>query len=303
MNTKQVIKRARHFAKPFRVVAGSRFRLKDVDPGDTLHLDSEDKPRAKEALAVGIEALAGLQDMLYAQDRWGVLLIFQAMDAAGKDGTIKHVMSGVNPQGCQVFSFKAPSAEDLDHDFLWRCMRYVPERGRIGIFNRSYYEETLVVRVHPEFLAKQNLPPALVTKRIWKERFQDIGSFERYLTRNGVIVRKFFLHVSKKEQKRRFLERLENPEKNWKFSANDIKERAFWDDYMEAYEDMIRNTASPEAPWYVVPADNKWFTRIVVAAAVIEALETLDLHYPKVSKEKLKELAAAKQVLLGGKEP
>ena len=251
---------------------------------------------------MGVEALAELQDMLYAQDRWAVLLIFQAMDAAGKDGTIKHVMSGVNPQGCQVYSFKAPSAEDLDHDFLWRCMKCVPERGRIGIFNRSYYEETLVVRVHAEFLEKQKLPPELVTKDIWKERFQDIRSFERYLTRNGVVIRKFFLHVSKQEQKRRFLERLENPEKNWKFSANDIKERAFWDDYMKAYEDMIRNTATPEAPWYVVPADNKWFTRIVVAAAVIEALDALDLHYPKVSKEKLKELAAAKQVLLDGKE-
>jgi len=301
MNEKPIIKRARGFAKPFRVTDGPRFRLKDVDPGDTLDLGSEDKPRAKEALALGIEALAGLQDMLYAQDRWAVLLIFQAMDAAGKDGTIKHVMSGINPQGCQVFSFKAPSAEDLDHDFLWRCMRCVPERGRIGIFNRSYYEETLVVRVHPEFLAKQTLPPKLVTKNIWKERFQDIRSFERYLTRNGVLIRKFFLHVSKGEQKSRFLERLENPEKNWKFSANDIKERAFWNDYMKAYEDMIRNTSSPEAPWYVVPADNKWFTRIVVAAAVIEALDALDLRYPKVSKQKLKELAAAKRVLLGSK--
>jgi len=301
VKTKQVIKRAHGFAKPFRVTSGKGFRLKNIDPGDTLEFDSEDKPRAKEALVAGTQALAELQDMLYAQNRWGVLLIFQAMDAAGKDGTIKHVMSGVNPQGCEVYSFKAPSAEDLDHDFLWRCMKDVPERGRIGIFNRSYYEETLVVRVHPDFLAKQSLPPRLVTKRIWDERFQDIRNFERYLTRNGIIVRKFFLHVSKKEQKRRFLERLENPEKNWKFSGNDIKERAFWDDYMQAYEDMIRNTATPEAPWYVVPADNKWFTRIVVGAAVIEALNGLDLHYPKVSKEKLKELTAAKQVLLGGK--
>jgi PPK2 family polyphosphate:nucleotide phosphotransferase len=302
MNTKDIIKRARGFAKPFRVTDGAGFRLKDIDPGDTLRLDSEDKPRAKEALAVGIEALAELQDMLYAQDRWAVLLIFQAMDAAGKDGTIKHVMSGVNPQGCQVFSFKAPSAEELDHDFLWRCMRCVPERGRIGIFNRSYYEETLVVRVHPQFLEKQTLPPELVTKNIWKERFHDIRSFERYLTRNGVVIRKFFLHVSRKEQKKRFLERLENLEKNWKFSANDIKERAFWNDYMKAYEDMIRNTSRPEAPWYVVPADNKWFTRIVVAAAIIETLDALDLHYPKVNKERLKELAAAKRVLLGNKE-
>jgi len=302
VETKDIIKRARGFAKPFRVTDGSGFRLKDVDPGDTMQFGSEDKPRAKEALAIGVEALAELQDMLYAQDRWAVLLIFQAMDAAGKDGTIKHVMSGINPQGCQVYSFKAPSAEDLDHDFLWRCMKFVPERGRIGIFNRSYYEETLIVRVHPEFLERQKLPPELVTKDIWKERFKDIRSFERYLTRNGVIIRKFFLHLSKGEQKRRFLERLEKPQKNWKFSANDIKERAFWNDYMKAYEDMIRNTSSAEAPWYVVPADNKWFTRIVVAAAVIETLDALDLHYPKVSKEKLEELAAAKQVLLGGKE-
>ena len=302
MSTKDIVERARGFAKPFRVTDGSDFRLKDVDPGDTLGIGSEDKSRAKEALATGVEALAQLQDMLYAQDRWAVLLIFQAMDAAGKDGTIKHVMSGVNPQGCQVYSFKTPSSEELDHDFLWRCMKYVPERGRIGIFNRSYYEETLVVRVHPEFLEKQTLPPELVTKDIWKERFHDIRSFERYLTRNGVVIRKFFLHVSKGEQKRRFLERLKNPEKNWKFSANDIKERAYWGDYMTAYEDVIRHTSTPAAPWYVVRADNKWFTRIVVAAAVIETLDALKLHYPKVSKEKLKELAAARQVLIGGKE-
>ena len=298
MNTKDIVKRAPGFSKPFRVTDANGFRLKNFDPSETLHLDSEDKPRAKEALAFGIEALAELQDKLNAQDRWAVLLVFQAMDAAGKDGTIKHVMSGVNPQGCQVYSFKAPSAEDLDHDFLWRCMKYVPERGHIGIFNRSYYEETLVVRVHREFLEKQTLPPELVTKNIWKERFQDIRNFERYLTRNGVIIRKFFLNVSKEEQKKRFLERLENAEKNWKFSANDIKERAFWDDYMTAYEDMIRHTASPEAPWYVVPADNKWFTRIVVAAAVIETLDALNLRYPKVNEEKLKELAAAKQMLM-----
>ncbi len=302
MRMKDTIKRARGFSKPFRITDDRDFRLKDIDPGETLGLGSEDKPRAKEALAMGVEALAQLQDMLYAQDRWAVLLIFQAMDAAGKDGTIKHVMSGVNPQGCQVYSFKAPSSEELDHDFLWRCMKYVPERGRIGIFNRSYYEETLVVRVHPEFLERQTLPPELVTKDIWKERFRDIRSFERYLTRNGVVIRKFFLHVSKGEQKRRFLERLEKQEKNWKFSANDIKERAFWDDYMVAYEDMIRHTSSPEAPWYVVPADNKWFTRIAVAAAVIETLDALNLRYPRVSEEKLKELAAAKQVLIGDKE-
>ena len=297
---KNMIKKARKLAKPFRVT-DDKFRLKDIDPGDTLDFTSEDKPRAKEALAMGVDLLAELQNMLYAQDCWAVLLIFQAMDAAGKDGAIKHVMSGVNPQGCQVFSFKAPTSEDLDHDYLWRCMKCLPERGRIGIFNRSYYEETLVVRVHRELLEKQKLPPDLITKDIWKERFQDIRSFERYLTRNGVAVRKFFLHVSNKEQKKRFLERIEEPEKNWKFSANDAKERGHWDDYMEAYEDMIRNTATKEAPWYVVPADNKWFTRAIVAAAVIDVLSSLDLHYPKVSEGKLKELASAKRALLAGK--
>ena len=303
MNNEEIkafVKKARKLAKPFRVT-GDNFRLKDIDPGDTLDFTSEDKPRAKEALAMGVDLLAELQNMLYAQDCWAVLLIFQAMHAAGKDGAIKHVMSGVNPQGCQVFSFKAPTSEDLDHDYLWRCMKCLPERGRIGIFNRSYYEETLVVRVHRDFLEKQKLPPDLITKDIWKERFQDIRSFERYLTRNGVAIRKFFLHVSNKEQKKRFLERIEEPEKNWKFSANDAKERGHWDDYMEAYEDMIRNTATKEAPWYVVPADNKWFTRAVVAAAVIDVLSSLDLHYPKVSEGKLKELAAAKRALLAGK--
>jgi len=297
----ELIKRARNFAKPFRITDGGKFRLKDIDPGDTLDLTSEDKPRAKEALAMGVEALAELQDMLYAQDRWGVLVIFQAMDAAGKDGAIKHVMSGVNPQGCEVYSFKSPSAEDLDHDFMWRCMKCLPERGRIGIFNRSYYEETLVVRVHPEFLEKQKLPPQLVTKGVWNDRFEDIRNIERYLTRNGIAIHKFFLHVSKKEQKRRFLERLENPEKNWKFSPNDAKEREFWSDYMNAYEDMIQQTATKDAPWYVVPADNKWFTRVVVAAAIIDALASLDLHYPKVGKEKLQELAATRRALLAGK--
>jgi PPK2 family polyphosphate:nucleotide phosphotransferase len=297
---KDFIKKARKLAKPFRVTDSS-FRLKDIDPGDTLDFTSEDKPRAKEALAMGVSLLGELQDMLYAQDRWAVLLIFQGMDAAGKDSAIKHVMSGVNPQGCQVYSFKAPSNEELDHDFMWRCIIRLPERGRIGIFNRSYYEETLVVRVHREFLEKQKLPPELVTKHIWEERFQDIRHFERYLTRNGVAIRKFFLHVSKEEQKKRFLERIEEPEKHWKFSADDIKEREYWNDYMEAYEDMIQNTATKQAPWYVVPGDKKWFTRLIVAAAVIEALASLDLHYPEVSKEKLKELAAAKKALLAGK--
>ena len=295
---KEIIRQARKVAEPFRVNKGKNFRLRDVDPGDTLWLKAEDKPKAKEALATGVQALAELQDKLYAQDKWALLLIFQAMDAAGKDGAIKHVMSGVNPQGCQVHSFKAPSAEDLDHDYLWRCMKVLPNRGHIGIFNRSYYEETLVVRVHPEFLKTQKLPEELVTKQIWNERFDDIRHFEQYLTRNGVVVRKFFLHVSKKEQKRRFLERLENPNKHWKFSAADMEERGYWDKYMDAYEDMIRHTATPAAPWYVVPADNKWFTRAVVAAAVIETLASLNLAYPEVSDEKLKELAVAKAALL-----
>ncbi len=298
MKIKEIIKKARQLAKPFRVTNGEKFRLKDIDPGELLGFSNEDKPRAKEMLAASIQALTELQDKFYADDQWALLLIFQAMDAAGKDGAIKHVMSGVNPQGCQVFSFKAPSAEDLDHDYLWRCMKCLPNRGHIGIFNRSYYEETLVVRVHSDLLRKQKLPSELISKDIWKERFQDIRNFERYLTRNGVVVRKFFLNVSKKEQKRRFLERIENPQKNWKFSASDMKEREYWDDYMAAYEDMIRHTATEEAPWYVVPADNKWFTRVIVAAAVIETLASLDPKYPRVGPAKLKELAAAKTALL-----
>jgi PPK2 family polyphosphate:nucleotide phosphotransferase len=298
MKTKEIIKRSRKLAKSFRISKGKDFRLKDVDPGDTLQFTKEqDKPRAKEALASGIVALAELQDKLYAHDKWAVLLIFQAMDAAGKDGAIKHVMSGVNPQGCQVYSFKSPSAEDLDHDYLWRCMKCLPNRGQIAIFNRSYYEEVLVVRVHPKFLEKQKLPPKLV-KEIWKQRFEDICNFEQYLARNGVIVRKFFLHVSKKEQKRRFLERVDDPLKNWKFSSNDAAERDYWDQYMDAYEKLIQETATKDAPWYVVPADNKWFTRVVVAAAVIEALADLDLAYPEVGEEKLRELAAARRKLV-----
>jgi len=297
MKKKEFVKRARKLAKPFKISDGKEFRLKHFDPGDTLGLKSEDKPKAQEALKNGIELLAELQDKLYAQDRWAVLLIFQAMDAAGKDGAIKHVMSGINPQGCQVFSFKAPTSEDLDHDFMWRCLKHLPERGRIGIFNRSYYEETLVVRVHKEILDKQKLPEKLVNKHIWDERFQDIRNFEKYLTRNGVIVRKFFLNVSKEEQKKRFLERIDNADKNWKFSSADAKERGHWDDYMKAYEDMIRNTATKDSPWYVIPADNKWFTRLVVAAAVIDALDSLDLEYPEVGETKLKELAEAKRLL------
>jgi PPK2 family polyphosphate:nucleotide phosphotransferase len=301
MKDKQLIKRARKFSEPYCVTDGSKFKLNKIDPGDTGDLEDEDKPRSKEILAEGIEILAELQDMLYAQDRWAVLLIFQAMDAAGKDGAIKHVMSGVNPQGCQIFSFKAPSSEDLDHDYLWRCMKTLPERGRIGIFNRSYYEEVLVVRVHPEFLAGQKVPPELVTKDVWNERYKDIRNFEKYLSRNGVAIRKFFLHVSNKEQKKRFLERIDNPDKNWKMSVADAKEREHWKDYMEAYDDMIRNTATPYAPWYVVPADNKWFTRIVVAAAVIDMLASLNLHYPKVDDAKRKELQSVRRALLSQK--
>ena len=294
----KIVQRARDFARPYCVADGRKFRLGDTHPADTAGLKAEDKPRAVEALTNGVTALASLQDKLYAQDQWGLLLIFQAMDAAGKDGAIKHVMSGVNPQGCQVVSFKSPSAEELDHDYMWRCLKSLPERGRIGIFNRSYYEDVLVVRVHPEFLAGQKIPHALVSKKIWRERFEDIKSFERYLTRNGILVRKFFLNLSRKEQKRRFLERLDRPEKNWKFSSSAAKERALWDQYMEAYEDMIRHTATEEAPWYVVPADNKWFSRVVVAAAVIEALDSMNLKYPVVGEAKLRELRAAKRALL-----
>jgi PPK2 family polyphosphate:nucleotide phosphotransferase len=301
MKTSRVIKLAHRLSHPYRIDDGQKFRLKDVDPRDTGGFTSADKPRAKEALQVGVQALAGLQSMLYAQDRWAVLLVFQAMDAAGKDGAIKHVMSGVNPQGCEVHSFKAPSPSELDHDYLWRTHVRVPERGRIGIFNRSYYEEVLVARVHPEVIAAQKLPAGLVGKHLWDERYEDIRHFERYLGRNGVVIRKFFLHVSRAEQKRRFLERLDQPDKNWKFAAADVRERGCWKDYMRAYEDAIRATATEEAPWYVVPADNKWFTRAVVAAAIIDALGELDLHYPTVDKEQRKVLAVARGALMAEK--
>jgi len=301
MKLKEIVKRSKSIAEPYRVTDGKNFRLKDVDPSDTQGLKSEDKPRAKEALRVGVEALAGLQDMLYAQDRWALLVIFQAMDAAGKDGAIKHVMSGINPQGCQVFSFKSPSAEELDHDFMWRCLKQLPERGRIGIFNRSYYEETTAVRIHPEFLASQKLPSELAKKDIWDERLKDIKNFENYLNRNGTLVCKFFLNVSRKEQKKRFLERIDNPDKNWKFSASDAKERKYWKEYMNAYEELIKNTSTKKSPWYVVPADNKAFARIVVASAIIETLDSIGLEYPKVSKEKLDELARIKEELLAEK--
>jgi PPK2 family polyphosphate:nucleotide phosphotransferase len=284
-------------ARKYRVDSDKHFRLKDFDPGDTGHRQS--KELAQELLQKGIVRTAELQDKLYAQDNWSLLLIFQAMDAAGKDGIIKHVMTGINPQGCQVFSFKTPSDRELQHDFLWRTTLCLPERGHIGIFNRSYYEEVLVVRVHSKILDGQKLPLSLVGKNIWDERFEDIRCFERHMARSGTVIRKFFLNVSKKEQKRRFLERLDEPEKNWKFSAADVRERECWDDYQKAYEDMIRNTATESAPWYVVPADNKWFTRIVVSAVVIDALELLDLAYPKVDEAKKKELEAAKKALAG----
>ncbi len=288
------------FVAPYRVEKGKQFRLKDFDPADTAGLNDEFKPKSQELLAHGIKRMVELQDMLYAQDRFALLLIFQAMDAAGKDGTIKHVMSGVNPEGVQVYSFKAPSPEELDHDFMWRTNTRLPARGHIGIFNRSYYEETLVVRVHPNLLANEKLPEQCISKNIWNERFQDIRAQEDYLHRNGIVIRKFFLHVSKHEQKKRFLERLDHPEKNWKFSAADIKERGCWDDYQDAYEDMIQNTATKHAPWFVVPADNKWFTRLVVAGAVVEALESLNLSYPKVEGEKLKALQQARAELEKG---
>ncbi len=294
---KNFIKQARKYSEPFRITDGKKFRLKQVDPAETLTFDSDEKPKAQQALAAGVEQLEKFQDKLYAQDRWAVLIIFQAMDAAGKDGAIKHVMSGVNPQGCEVSSFKAPSAEELDHDFLWRCAKRLPERGRIGIFNRSYYEETLVVRVHPNFLVGQKLPPDVKTKDLWKHRFQDIANFERYLSHNGVLVLKFFLHVSKEEQRQRFLARIDDPAKNWKFSLNDVHEREHWDEYMEAYEDTIRHTASKYAPWYVVPADNKWFTRLVVASAIVTHLDALDLDYPVLNEDELKALQEAKKVL------
>jgi PPK2 family polyphosphate:nucleotide phosphotransferase len=299
MKKKEIIERSQQFIEPYLVTEGKKFRLKDIDPDDTGTATSDDKPRARELLEAGVELLAELQDVLYAQDQWSILLIFQAMDAAGKDGAIKHVMSGINPQGCQVFSFKSPSAQDLKHDYLWRCLKCLPERGRIGIFNRSYYEETLVVRVHSELLAKQKIPRELITKDIWEERYEDIRNVERYLARNGVVIRKFFLHVSEGEQKKRFLDRIHNPAKNWKFSSADSRERGFWKDYMDAYEQMIRNTATEYAPWYVIPADNKWFTRIAVAAVVIDALASLDLQYPEVSEAQRKELAIAEKALNG----
>ena len=298
LSRKELIQRAKEFSKQFRIKDGKDFRLKDYDPKEDMGLGSEDKPLAKKTLQMGVEALSSMQEVLYAHDKWAVLLVFQAMDAAGKDGAIRHVMSGVNPQGCQVTSYKAPSAEELDHDYLWRCMKNLPERGRIGIFNRSYYEEVLAVRVHKQFLDNQKIPKELITEEIWDERLKDIRNFESYLNRNGIAVVKFFLNLSKKEQKKRFLDRINDEDKHWKFSASDAKERKFWDKYMDAYEDLIRQTSTKESPWYVVPADNKAFSRVVVASAVINTLDSLGLKYPQVGKEKLAELEAVKADLL-----
>src|SRR5215831_18954920 len=300
MKLKGLAKEAADIAKPFHVSEGEDFRLKDYHPADTGGM--KDKKEARKILEHSRDLLSEFQEKLYAQDRWSLLLIFQAMDAAGKDGAVKHVMSGINPQGCDVTSFKAPSKEELDHEYLWRAHRVIPSRGKIGIFNRSYYEEVLVVRVHEDLLNGQQLPKELISKRIWEERYEDINNFEKYLTRNGVIVMKFFLHLSKGEQKKRFLERLEMPDKNWKFSMADVKERASWKDYQNAYEEMIQNTATKHAPWYVIPADNKWFTRLAVAGAIIHKLHSLDLQFPEVDEDKKKELAQVRKALLAGKE-
>jgi PPK2 family polyphosphate:nucleotide phosphotransferase len=294
---KMKAKRVHKFIQPYVVESGENFRLEDHDPCDTHGLKSGDKPEAKRLTAEGIALLSEMQGKLYAESSWGLLLVFQAMDAAGKDSTIKHVMSGVNPQGVEVHAFKEPSSGELAHDFLWRSNRCLPAQGKIGIFNRSYYEEVLVVRVHPELLEKERIPKELRGDHFWKRRYEDINAFEEYLTRNGIAIRKFFLNVSKKEQKRRFVERLDNPEKNWKFSAADVKERKCWDDYQSAYEKMIRNTASKRAPWVVVPADNKWFSRLLVVATVVDALSGMKLEYPKLSEEKLTELQAARKEL------
>jgi PPK2 family polyphosphate:nucleotide phosphotransferase len=290
-------RRIRRLARRYQVTHGAGFRLSRVDPDDEGPKGL--RQHASELLEAGVARLSQLQELLYAQDRWSLLLIFQAMDAAGKDGTIKHVMSGVNPQGCEVHAFKAPTAEELDHDYLWRTTRRLPERGRIGVFNRSYYEEVLVVRVRPEILAAQKLPKPLVHKQIWTERYEDISALERYLGRNGTIIRKFFLHISREEQRRRFLKRLDEPDKRWKFAMRDLDERVLWDDYMDAYQSAIRHTSAPWAPWVVVPSDHKWFARLIVVRTIIDALESLDLSFPPLTKAQLKDLAAARAALAG----
>jgi PPK2 family polyphosphate:nucleotide phosphotransferase len=296
MKFRKQIKESAELAEPYCIAKGEKFRMKDHDPEDTGGVKNEEQ--AQKIIDNRAGLLSNLQEKLYAQDRWAVLLVIQAMDAAGKDAVIKHVMSGVNPQGCDVYPFKTPSTEELHHDYLWRAHSRVPERGKIGIFNRSYYEEVLIVRVHPTLLQAQKLPDSLITKHIWEYRYEDINAFERYLTHNGVVIRKFFLHVSKKEQKKRFLERLEDSKKNWKFSMDDVKERGYWKDYQEAYEEMIQNTATKHAPWYVVPADNKWYTQLIVASAIITVLEELNLAFPDVDKEKKKELETVRESLL-----
>ena len=300
MNHDKLIKEASRLAEPFCITKGEKFRLKDWDPAATTGV--KNKQHAQNILDAREGVLSRLQEKLYAQDRWAVLVVLQALDAAGKDGVIKHVMSGVNPQGCDVHAFKSPSSEELNHDFLWRTQKCVPERGKIGIFNRSYYEEVLVVRVHPTLLRAERLPDELITKHIWDQRYEDINAYEEYLTRNGVMILKFFLHVSKEEQKKRFLERLEDPKKNWKFAMADVSERGFWKDYQEAYEEMIQNTAAKHAPWFVVPADNKWFTRLIVASAIIQALDELHLSFPEVAKARKKELEAVRASLLAQKD-
>ncbi len=300
MKPRKLVKEAERIVSPYCITDGEKFRLKDFDPADTNGIKS--KKAAQSMLERGSLMLAEMQEKLYAQDLWALLLIFQGMDAAGKDGAIKHVMSGINPQGCDVHAFKAPTSEELDHDFLWREHKVMPSRGKIGIFNRSYYEEVLVVRVHPQVLKAEKLPDELITKHIWEDRYEDINAFEKFLTRNGVVIRKFFLHVSKEEQKKRFLERLQDSKKNWKFSMDDIKERKFWDDYQDAYQEIVQSTATKRAPWYVIPADNKWYGRLVIASAIIEALNGLDLKFPDVDKEKKKELEAIRDALLTGKD-
>ena len=298
LSNDELVERAKLFSDKYKVENGKNFNLKSFDTHVDFDLGPDDKPLVKSTLQLGIDALADMQEILYAQDKWSLLLIFQAMDAAGKDGAIKHVLSGVNPQGCQVSSFKAPSSEELDHDFLWRCQKHLPERGRIGIFNRSYYEEVLVVRVHEEILQNQKLPKKLITKNIWEERFEDISNFEKYLNRNGTIVVKFFLNISKEEQKKRFIDRIDEKDKNWKFSTGDVKERGYWEDYMFAYEEIIKHTSTPESPWYVVPSDDKYYARIVIMSAVLNALDKMNLEYPTVTKEKLAELEEIKKALL-----
>jgi PPK2 family polyphosphate:nucleotide phosphotransferase len=295
MKYRKQIKEAAGLAEAYCVAKGENFRLKDYEPSDTGEV--KDQQQSQKIIEHRAGLITNLQEKLYAQDHWALLLVLQGMDAAGKDGVIKHVMSGVNPQGCDVHSFKTPSDEELNHDYLWRAHRSVPERGKIGIFNRSYYEEVLVVRVHPTVLQAQKLPDSLISKHIWEQRYEDINAFEHYLTNNGVIIRKFFLHISKKEQKKRFMERLEDSKKNWKFSMADVKERGYWRDYQEAYEEMIQNTATKDAPWYVVPADNKWYTQLIVASAIISTLEELDLSFPDVDKKKKKELESVRESL------